>query len=132
MANSSTVEEFALAINQALQEFAGAVDYDVWYVTEKVAKQAAENVKAGIKSSGIKGTGKYRKSISVRDMKDKRLVSKKIIYSRAPSYRLTHLLEYGHATANGGRTRAFTHWRPAEQKAIDDFVKELREAINDH
>lgn len=132
MADSYTVEEFAMAINEALQEFAGAVDYDVWYVTEKVAKQAAANVREGIKSSGIKGTGAYRKSIRVRSLKEKRLVHTKIVYAKAPEYRLTHLLEYGHATANGGRTRAFTHWKPAEQKAIDDFVKELREAINDH
>ena len=132
MSSSYPVSQFAMAINEALEEFAGAVDADVEYVTEKVAKQTAENVRAGIKSSGIKGTGAYSKSIRVRSLKDKRLVRSKIIYSKSPEYRLTHLLEYGHATANGGRTRAFTHWKPAEQKAIDDFVKELREAINDH
>lgn len=128
MANSYTVEEFALAINQAMQEFAGAVDYDVWYVTEKVADQAKENVKANIRSSGIRGTGAYRDSIKVRDLKSKKLLRQKIVYSDK-HYRLTHLLERGHAKLNGGRTRAFVHWAPAEQKAINDFVTELREAI---
>lgn len=129
MAQSLTVEEFSLAINEALKEFAGAVDYDIKYVTEKVAKRAKENVVRNIKTSGIKGTGKYRKSIAVRDLKGGLLVKKKLIYAKPPHARLTHLLEYGHAKLNGGRTRAFTHWEPAEREAIDDFMKELREAL---
>ena len=132
MADSYTVDEFALAINEALQEFAGAVDYDVWYVTEKVAKQAAANVRDGIKSSGIKGTGAYRKSIRVRSLKEKRLVHKKIVYAKAPEYRLTHLLEYGHATANGGRVNGQPHIGPAERWAVSEYERALKEAINDH
>lgn len=129
MAKSLTVEEFALAVNEAMAEFKDAVDYDVWYVTEKVANRAKENVIRNIKTSGIKGTGKYRKSIAVRDMKTRQLLKKKVIYSKAPSYRLTHLLEFGHAKTNGGRTTAFAHWEPAEREAIDDFMNELREAL---
>ena len=129
MAQSLTVEEFSLAINEALKEFAGAVDYDIKYVTEKVAQRAKENVVRNIKTSGIKGTGKYRKSIAVRDLKGGLLVKKKLIYAKSPHSRLTHLLEYGHAKRNGGRTRAFAHWEPAEREAIDDFMKELREAL---
>jgi hypothetical protein len=132
MAQSLTVEEFALAINEALKEFAGAVDADVWYVTEKVANRAKENVVRGIKTSGIKGTGKYRKSIAVRNLKSRELQKKKVIYAKAPEYRLTHLLEYGHAKVNGGRTNAFSHWEPAERQAIEDFMNELREALSDH
>lgn len=129
MAQSLTVEEFALAVNEALAEFKDAIDYDVWYVTEKVAERAKENVKRNIKTSGIKGTGEYRNSIAVRDLKTKQLLKKKVIYAKDPHYRLTHLLEFGHAKVNGGRTTAFSHWEPAEREAIDDFVKELREAI---
>lgn len=132
MAKSLTVEEFSLAINAAMQEFKGAVDYDIWYVTEKVANRAKENVVQGIKTSGIKGTGKYRKSIAVRDMKSKSLSKKKVIYAKKPNYRLTHLLEFGHAKISGGRTKAFSHWEPAERQAIDDFMSELREALSDH
>lgn len=128
MADSYNVDEVAKAINDLMQEFAGAVDYDIWYVVEKVAKKARENVVNAIKASGIRDKT-YSKSIAIRDLKSKRLMKKKLLYSKAPHYRLTHLLEYGHAKTSGGRTRAFMHWKPAEQKAIDDFMRELKERI---
>ena len=39
------------------------------------------------------------------------------------------LLEHGHATVNGGRTRAFPHWEEAEIQGVEQFEKELKEAI---
>lgn len=124
-----TVEQFSLAVMEAMKEFQQSVDYDLVYVTQKVARQAAKNVQANITDSGIRGTGEYKKSIKARTIKDSPLSKKSVVYADKPHYRLTHLLEHGHAKLNGGRTRAFAHWEPAEQKAIDDFVKELREAI---
>lgn len=129
MAKGYTVEEFSLAVLDAMKEFQQSVDYDITYVTQKIANEAAENVKRHIKSSGIKGTGKYRRSIKARTIKDSPLSKKSVVYAAKPEYRLTHLLEHGHAKLNGGRTRAFAHWAPAEAKAIEDFVSELREAI---
>ena len=124
-----TVEQFSLAVMEAMKEFQQSVDYDLVYVTQKVAHQAAKNVQANITDSGIRGTGEYKKSIKARTIKDSPLSKKSVVYADKPHYRLTHLLEHGHAKLNGGRTRAFAHWEPAEQKAIDDFIKELREAI---
>ena len=124
-----TVEQFSLAVMEAMKEFQQSVDYDLVYVTQKVAHQAAKNVQVNITDSGIRGTGEYKKSIKARTIKDSPLSKKSVVYADKPHYRLTHLLEHGHAKLNGGRTRAFAHWEPAEQKAIDDFVKELREAI---
>ena len=124
-----TVEQFSLAVMEAMKEFQQSVDYDLVYVTQKVAHQAAKNVQANITDSGIRGTGEYKKSIKARTIKDSPLSKKSVVYAAKPYYRLTHLLEHGHAKLNGGRTRAFAHWEPAEQKAIDDFISELREAI---
>ncbi len=124
-----SVEDFALAVNEAMKEFQQSVDYDIVYVTQKVADEAAQNVKRYIKSSGIKGTGKYRRSIKARNIKDSPLSKKSVVYADKPHYRLTHLLEHGHAKLNGGRTKAYAHWEPAEREAIEDFISELREAI---
>ena len=48
-----------------------------------------------------------------------------------PTYRLTHLLEYGHATRNGGRTRAFPHIKNVESWCKTEFVKGVEEILKD-
>lgn len=40
-------------------------------------------------------------------------------------YRLTHLLEYGHATRNGTHTRAFSHIKPVEDYIAKEFEQKL-------
>ena len=130
MAKTLSVLEFESAINSILAEYKGLVDEDVEQVTKAVGKHTVQNVKANISSAGIKGTGDYKKSISVRNSKDNaRNLRKSVVYATAPHYRLTHLLEYGHATVNGGRTRAFSHWAEADRQAIAEFETRLKEAI---
>lgn len=129
MAQKTSVNDFAYAINGILAEYKDAINADVEQATRQVSKEAARQVKANITSAGIKGTGAYKNSIRSR-MEDKVVNrSKAVVYADDPHYRLTHLLEHGHATVNGGRTKAYPHWSEAEQKAIRDFEKQLREAI---
>ncbi len=40
-----------------------------------------------------------------------------------------HLLEFGHALRKGGRTRAFPHIAPAEEKAAQILEKEVEAAL---
>jgi len=44
-------------------------------------------------------------------------------------YRLTHLLEFGHANRNGTRTQPIPHIRATEDKYREKFIKELETRI---
>lgn len=74
-------------------------------------------------------TGAYRKAIASRPTT--RTSSELVMtwYVKAPHYRLSHLLEFGHATRNGGRTIAYGFIGKAEKKAVKQFQKEVEEAI---
>ena len=70
---------------------------------------------------------KYSKSWSV-DGKEGRTFYHATIRNRK-HYRLTHLLEYGHATRDGKRTRAFSHIKPVEELCIERMMKNIPKII---
>lgn len=55
--------------------------------------------------------------------------AKYIIYQNGKTYRLTHLLEKGHETRTGTRTRAFKHIEPVAEYVSQRFSKEVEEII---
>ena len=59
--------------------------------------------------------GSYAKSWKADTRFDGKVGKRVIVRSTQPQ--LTHLLEYGHASRNGGRTKAYQHIAPAEEKA---------------
>lgn len=138
MAQSVPVNDFANAVNEILAEYSEIVDADVKTIVREVSKQAAKEVRSNIKTSGIKGTGAYKSSIRQKATDEGARKTSAVIYSKAPYYRLTHLLEYGHAVVvAGGRTPsrgktqtdAFPHWTEAERNAVSAVERKLREAL---
>lgn len=127
MALTLTTDQMAAAISSVLEEFRGAVEEDVQRITKETAKQTVSQIRQNAQSAGIKGSGRYRKNWT---SKYKKISggAEATVYNKE-TYRLTHLLEYGHAKVNGGRVRAFPHIGSAEKEAIAAFERELKEAI---
>ena len=115
------LNQFADTVKDALKEF--SVD-----VQNIVREETEEALKIGViyasSEGGYEGTGAYRDSITY-DFQVTAWGAGGVIYAQAPHYRLTHLLEKGHALRNGDRSRAFPHWKPAEEAAIEYFEENV-------
>lgn len=111
-------------IKKILDEEAERVREVVNNSVEKVADAAVKE----LQDSSPKKTGKYAKGWKKKEEQFATGSKSATIYNDK-RYRLTHLLEYGHATVNGGRVAAHPHVAAVEQKVIKDFEDELRKGI---
>lgn len=106
MSNTIQPNDFAKAINELLDEYGDEVGDALQEVVKSTAKDASDKLKHQGEFNDI--TGDYRKSWRF-DVKVTPLNVVGTVYAKEPHYRLTHLLEFGHAKQSGGRTRAFPH-----------------------
>lgn len=102
-------------------------------VTESVnvaAKKAAVKLVRITKSTAPQGVrGTYRRKIAYKEMPAKNGGKRYVWHVKAPDHRLTHLLVHGHATKDGGRTKADPFLRNALEDVLPEFEKEVKEAI---
>ncbi len=124
MANIS-IDQLAAEIAKGLAEYSQDVVEKVNISSEKVSKAAVKQ----LKETSPKRYGKYAKSWAVKTEPEVGQPDKRIVHVKAPHYRLTHLLEHGHAKKGGGRVEGKPHIRPAEEMVIQEFVAEVEEAI---
>ena len=124
MANIN-IDQLAAEIAKGLAEYSQDVVEKVNVSSEKVGKAAVKR----LKQTSPKRYGNYAKSWTMKTEKAIGQPHTRIIHAKAPHYRLTHLLEYGHAKVGGGRVEGRPHIRPAEEEVIREFTREVEEAI---
>lgn len=95
-------------------EAADVVKLSVRDVARATRKEIAANAPRG-------RTGKYAKSWRTKKVYESSTSASYVVYANEDGYRLAHLLEFGHAKRNGGRTRAFPHIKPAEERAAREI-----------
>ena len=102
-------------------------------VTEVVRDAVTDTLQDGLRTIGPAGKyedrrGKYRQSFRV-DTTITPVYAGGTLYANEDGYRLAHLLEYGHKTRSGGKTRAFSHWKPVEKKMTEAFEERVIDGI---
>lgn len=124
MAVTISPDQLAATVSEILSEYAE----DCSEVLEESVKKATKDAANELKSAGsFEGTGKYRKGWRAKVEKT-RLGVEGVTYNAAMPG-LTHLLEHGHAKTNGGRTRAFPHIAPVNEKAQEQVLEELERKL---
>ena len=118
-------ENLAGEIQKILDEYGDEASVALAEAISETAKEAKTQLRS--KNMGRKLWKKYPKGWSVQ-IKAGRLDVEGIVYNK-DHYRLTHLLEFGHATRNGGRTKAFPHIAEVNAFAQKDVLERLREKL---
>jgi hypothetical protein len=123
MSGTISASNLSSVVSKYLQEYSKEVSDAVEATTETVAQKASDELKGAGKFKGRK----YRNSWTF-EVHQKAGYTDAVVFNKK-HYRLTHLLEFGHAKQNGGRTTAFEHIAPINNEVGEMFVKELERRI---
>ena len=127
MSRTVSIDKLADAIEDEFNSYSKKATEEV----KEAVKDASSFVKSEIQMNAPVRTGAYKKSWAVKKLSetpDKLVLS---VHSKT-HYRLTHLLEKGHAKRGGGRVAAQPHIAPAEEKGIkklEDLIEKNLEGL---
>lgn len=132
MSKKIKVDDLSKEIMKCLEEFKDVTEE----ACEKGVLETADEAVRELRSAHPAGSGEYGswdeydKGWTKRKSGQKtKLKGIQAIVWNEKHYRLTHLLEKGHAKVNGGRTRAFPHIAPVEQKCDENLIKNIKKGI---
>ena len=127
---STKPDGLTAAVGAALTEYADGIQESLQDAIKKAAAAAKKTlVTTSPRSSGRPSLGKkhYADQWAVKDTVA-RLSFSSLIYNKAPTYRLAHLLEHGYTSRTGKRVAGRTHIKPVEDKAIDEVTDAIERA----
>lgn len=126
------VDNLAKAILTELDNFKDVTEEACDKGVSETAKMAVKELRnAHPAGSGEYGSWdeSYNKGWKVMQTKTDKRYHRKATIHNATDYQLTHLLEKGHATVNGGRTRSFQHIAPVADKCEDELLRTIKKYI---
>lgn len=122
------IGDLSNVVLEEMKNYTQSVGENVRKAVDSTAKNAATELHSAGSFKGIT----YKHYWTTKITKGSNFES--AVVHNSQQYRLTHLLEHGHVIKNGtgrtfGRTRAFVHIAPVEEKAAADLEKLIKEAI---
>lgn len=127
MAEKIQIGQLSEAINRELTLYNDAIIEGVKKQAKKSIKQLVDRTKATAPVG--KRQKHYKDSIKSKKLSENDRAVTYLWYVAGSDYRLSHLLENGHATRNGGRTRGTHFIKNASDPIIEDYLKSIEEVI---
>ena len=127
MSKAIKPEELSAALKKELTIYSEGMAERV----NEAGRAAANKLKKLTKATAPVASGSFRKNIAVKEVDDGNGMKKFIWYVKAPDHRLTHLLVHGHATKNGGRTKADPFLTKALKKVQPEYENAVEEAVKE-
>lgn len=120
MSTNISADAFADAVQTVLASF----EERSIAIAEECAIDAGKEAVSFLKANSPKKTGAYAKGWTLKKATKTGKGFKITVYNK-DHYRLTHLLEHGHAKINGGRTQSHPHILLAEEAASSLFEQKI-------
>lgn len=119
-------------IDSQLRDILNAYSSEVKRELGKEIQDVAKNAVKSLKNTSPKKTGKYAKGWKSKNENMGTERQKTTVYN-APHWRLTHLLEKGHAIVNKqgryGRTSPKVHIKPVEEASTRELIKKCENLV---
>lgn len=125
---------FGETVNKELQNWSAGIVVGVCDLidekAEKLKNLIQENAPVRYKKKiNKRKKGKYKTSWKIKTTDDKFSRYEKTVYSSGNEYRLTHLLEKGHAKKGGGRVAPRVHIAPARNQIEKEYIADVQKLI---
>ena len=122
-----STDELAKAVIRELDRYTEEVEEAVSKAVIAVGKESANELRATTQVAGSNVWKNYPRSWKSTPIRRKGKQEAKV--HNVDDYRLTHLLENGHAKRGGGRVAGRAHIAPAEQTGIEELEKEIERSL---
>lgn len=130
MAKHTSIDKLSTAITNELKLYSASVVEGMKKVNDECMKEFVSDTKRDAPKSNTKRSGTFVKNITSKTTLDTPNRKVNTWFVKNPEYRLTHLLKNGHATRNGGRTKAQDFITSNYNKLEKEFEEGIKEVIS--
>lgn len=125
MTKRTTIDSLAAEITKGLKEYSKLTEESLKGAVVEVSNEVRDKIKEGSPQK----SGDYEKSWKVTKERETAHSIQTVVHSKN-RYQLAHLLEFGHAKKNGGRTKAIPHIEPATKDISEKVLERIKRDLS--